>query len=100
MDDLQTQKLWYNLEYGDIVKLKWQWIASEFDIGIRIDKFSCDGLHLSRTKVKLLLENGSITCDGVKIPPKTKIKGTMRLSGVFSEETEYSTGADDNYGLA
>ena len=44
--------------------------------------------------------NGSITCDGVKVPPKTKIKGTMKLRGVFSEETEYFAGADDDYGLA
>jgi hypothetical protein len=63
-------------------------IVSEFGLGLRIDRFLSEELRLPRIKVKLMLESGAITFDGVEISPKTKIKGTMRLRGVFSEEAK------------
>ncbi len=55
-------------------------MTCEYDFGLRLDKVVSDGLSISRTRAKTLLEQNNLS-------PKTKVFGTITIKELISNET-------------
>lgn len=55
-------------------------LTCEYDIGLRLDKVVSEGLSISRTRAKTLLEQNNLS-------PKTKVFGTITIKELISNET-------------